>query len=281
MVVAAWARPPRRTTRGHMSRKNPTMINDYREDAARFYDLWADPYDDVSFYRAKLPSPEADVLELGCGTGRVLLPMAESCRFIHGIDHSPGMLDICQRKLDDAQIAPGRARIEQGDITALDLGRTFDLITAPFRVMQNLETDTQIAGLLDTIRRHLAPQGTAILNTFFPRDDKQTLMERWEKRDGTEYFYKDTSIGRMRMTDDCRRFQSDPFVMFPVLRYELLKNDKVIESAELPISMRVWYPDELLDVITAAGFRVTGRFGGYAGEPWGEGNELVVTFTHG
>ncbi|MEM7625690.1 MAG: class I SAM-dependent methyltransferase [Planctomycetota bacterium] len=257
------------------------MTNDYREDAARFYDLWADPFDDASFYRQQLPSPDADVLELGCGTGRVLLPMAESCRFIHGVDHSPGMLAICRRKLDEAAISPDRARVEQGDITALDLGRTFDLITAPFRVMQNLETDAQIAGLLDTVRRHLAPGGTAFLNTFCPRGDRESLYAYWSVRDGTAYEEKDTAIGRMRITDDCRRFQTDPLIVFPVLRYEHVEGGKVVDAAELPISMRVWYPDELTAVITSAGFRVTGRFGGYAGEPWGEGEELVVAFTHG
>ena len=44
--------------------------------------------------------------------------------------------------------------------------------------------------------------------------------------------------------------------------------------------MRVWYPDELTDRITAAGFAITERWGGYDDEPWGEGNELVVAFTH-
>ena len=258
-----------------------TQRNDYRADAARFYDVWADPYNDADFYRDRLPSPDAEVLELGCGTGRVLLPMTQSCRFIHGVDHSPSMLAICQRKLDEAQLGPDRARIEQGDITVLDLGRRFDLITAPFRVMQNLETDAQIAGLLDTIRRHLAPGGTAILNTFRPRGEIQDLIGWWSARDGTQYDDKQTALGTMRMTDDCRRFQTDPLIVFPVLRYERLDGGEVVETAELPISMRVWFPDELLAVITDAGFRITGRFGGYAGEPWGEGDELVVAFSHG
>ncbi|MEM1110119.1 MAG: methyltransferase domain-containing protein [Planctomycetota bacterium] len=262
-------------------RKALAMMENYRENAARFYDFWADPYDDNSFYRDQLPSPEADVLELGCGTGRVLLPMTESCRFIHGVDHSPGMLAICQRKLDEAGISPDQARIETGDITALDLGRKFDLITAPYRVMQNLESDAQVAGLLDTIRRHLASDGIAVLNTFRPRVDPETLKARLKKRDGTEYEYQDTKIGRMRMSEDCRRFRTDPFVMLPLLRYEHLDGNRVIDAAELPIAMRVWYPDELLNVITASGFRITARYGGNAGEPWGEGDELVVAFTHG
>lgn len=255
------------------------MINDYRHDAARFYDAWSDPYDDASFYRARLPSPEADVLELGCGTGRVLLPMVDACRYIHGIDLSPGMLAICQRKLDERAVSASRARVQVGDITQLDLGRTFDLITAPFRVMQNLETDEQVDGLLSMIRRHLAPGGIAILNTFRPRGDLQALFDFWSSRDGTAWNQKQTSDGVLRMTDDCRRFQREPLIVFPILKYQRLENGEVVDSAELPISMRVWYPDELLDRIAGAGFRVTGRWGGYAGEAWGEGPELVVAFT--
>lgn len=255
------------------------MTNDDRHGAALFYDIWSDPYDDVSFYRDRLVSSGADVLELGCGTGRVLLPMIDACRYIHGIDLSPGMLAICQRKLDDRAIPVDRARIEIGDITALDLGRTFDLITAPFRVMQNLETDQQVTGLLDTIRRHLAPDGVAILNTFKPRGDPQTLFDFWSSHDGTVWHEKQTREGLVRMTDDCRRFQRDPLIVFPVLKYERIEQGKVIDSADLPISMRVWYPDELLDRIATGGFRVTERWGGYTGETWGEGPELVVAFT--
>lgn len=256
------------------------MRNTYRDQAAKYYDLWAD-FGDIEFYRRQMPNREAEVLELGCGTGRVLLPMTNQCGFIHGVDHSDAMLSICAEKLRERSIPAERVRIEQGDITDLDLGRTFDLITAPFRVIQNLETDAQIDGLLETIRRHLAPSGQAILNTFRPSGGPETLYAFWSDRDATEYDEKQTAAGLIRMTDDCRRFQAEPLIVFPVLIYERMEGNRVADRAELPISMRVWYPDELIDRITDAGFRVTERWGGYDGEPWGEGNELVVAFTHG
>ncbi|MEM1212264.1 MAG: class I SAM-dependent methyltransferase [Planctomycetota bacterium] len=256
------------------------MVNDYRYDAARYYDVWSDPYDDAAFYTRRLASPDASVLELGCGTGRVLLPMAEACGFIQGVDASPGMLEICQAKLDAAAIASDRAAVREGDITDLDLGRRFDLITAPFRVMQNLDADAEVAGLLQTIGRHLAPGGEAILNTFRPHSPPEDLPARWSSRDGSTYDEKQTALGLLRLRDDCRRFQLEPLIVYPVLTYERVEDGKVVDTAEMPVSMRVWYPDQLERLLTDAGFRVTGRWGGYAGETWDEGPELVIGFTH-
>jgi SAM-dependent methyltransferase len=55
------------------------MANDIRAKAAQYYDLCPDMPADVPFYRSFIPSLEARVLELGCGTGRVLVPLAEKC----------------------------------------------------------------------------------------------------------------------------------------------------------------------------------------------------------
>lgn len=54
----------------------------------------------------------------------------------------------------------------------------------------------------------------------------------------------------------------------------------MLDEATLRIAMRCYYPDELVARIEAAGFQVTGRWGGYAGEVYGEGPELVVAFGH-
>ncbi len=45
--------------------------------------------------------------------------------------------------------------------------------------------------------------------------------------------------------------------------------------------MRVWYPDELIEMIESHGFEITDRFGGYEGDRWREGSELVVVFRAG
>jgi len=107
------------------------MPVDLREESARYYDLQPMRFDDVPFYLAQLPSPETRVLELGCGTGRVLIPLAAHCRRIVGVDASEAMLAVCRAKLQTAGLPEDKAHILLGDITDLDLGESFDYIIAP------------------------------------------------------------------------------------------------------------------------------------------------------
>ncbi len=104
------------------------MEIDIRAQAAQYYDCNPDVPDDLPFYISHIPSPHAAVLELGCGTGRVTLPLVQHCGYIHGLDLSPAMISICKRKLAETGIPPTRARVEVGEITDFDLGQTFDFI---------------------------------------------------------------------------------------------------------------------------------------------------------
>ncbi len=94
------------------------MLTDPRAEAARYYDLNPHAPNDIPFYEARVTSPAAHILELGCGTGRVLVPLARSCGYIHGIDASEAMLDLCRSKLLAAGIPPNKAKVEVRDITA-------------------------------------------------------------------------------------------------------------------------------------------------------------------
>ena len=82
------------------------MSDDIRAEAAKYYDVNPTIPDDIAFYQARLPLSDASVLELGCGTGRVLLPLAAVCGFIHGMDRSQAMLARCLQKLQAAAIPP-------------------------------------------------------------------------------------------------------------------------------------------------------------------------------
>jgi SAM-dependent methyltransferase len=260
-------------------------FTDYRVNAMGYYDKFATPPPgDVEFYRSQVMA-DTRVLELGCGTGRVLVPLAGSAGYIHGLDHSPSMLEVCRQKLGQAGVDGKKARVEVADITDFDLTAqmpVFDLITAPYRVMQNLETDEQLAGLMACIGKHLAPGGMAILNTFFPRRNPEELKAFWDSRNGCEPGWsvvdgEDT----VTVTDICTHHRDNPMIVYPKIIYH--RHDasgRQIDEATLQIPMRVWYPEELLRLIESRGFVVTDRKGGYEGEAWGEGPELVVVFRH-
>ncbi len=252
-----------------------------REDAAKYYDLQNNATDDVPFYKARICSPQARILELGCGTGRVMLQLADQCGFIHGIDASPAMLDVCRDKLNRAELPPGRAAISEGDITNFQMDARFDLIIAPFRVLQNLETDVEVKGFMDGIARHLAQGGKAILNTFRPNRSPEELIHTWCNRD--EHFDGESELPDGSRLVRCTRYarlQSNPLILFPELIYRRYSAAGALEDeAVLKIAMRCWYPDALEKLVTDSGFRTIGRWGGYRGESWNEGPELVIEFT--
>ncbi|HEY3379885.1 MAG TPA: class I SAM-dependent methyltransferase [Armatimonadota bacterium] len=254
------------------------MPIDISTEVAKYYDACRVPFDDISFYLQQVPLPQARVLELGCGTGRVLLPLVEHCAYIHGLDCSEAMLAICQEKLQRAAIAPERARIDAADITDFDLDQQFDLITAPFRVMQNLATDGEVDGLFRGIHKHLAPSGTAILNVFRPYLDREHMLAEWCRPEKYNYEIP-VAGGLLRRYDKLARITADPLVCYPELIYRFYQHEQLVDEAVLPIAMRCYYPDEFVRLIEDHGFRVTGKWGGYAGEAYGEGGELVVAFT--
>jgi len=138
---------------------------------AEFYD-YVVPYqtrEDVAFFVDAAQASGGPVLEVGCGTGRVLIPTARAGIAIAGIDLSPYMLDVCERRLEQEPAeVQNRVQLDQADMRDFDLGQTFKLITMPFRPFQHLiEVEDQIA-CLRCVQRHLAADGRFILDLFNP-----------------------------------------------------------------------------------------------------------------
>ena len=254
------------------------MAIDIREDAAQFYDLNPTAPDDLEFYRGKIPGSDARILELGCGTGRVLLPLVESCGFIHGVDASPAMISICRDKMRKAGIPARKAEVEIGDITDVTLGKTFDLVIAPCRVFQHLETDVEIEDFLETVRKHLSAKGTCVLNVFKPNLEPEKLRHQWANKE--EYLAWETLVEGERITCHGRNVRMDAknMVLYPEIIYRRYQGEDLKEEVVLQVVMRCYYPEEFEHVIREHGFEILHRWGGYAGEPYGEGPELVIEF---
>lgn len=254
------------------------MQNDIRADAAQYYDANPTIPEDIAFYTARLPSADASMLELGCGTGRVLLPLAAACGAIYGLDRSPAMLARCLQKLQAAGMPRSKAWAELGDITAFALGRQFELIIAPYRVVQLLDTAAQVAGLFRCIGAHLAPEGTCILNVFHPQGGFERVRQEWERV--PEVCVWEATVHGVHLRCDERRVRLDPTTqtLYLELVYRHTVGDTWVEDAVLKIPRRCYAPEEFAQVIRAHGFQILQCWGGYAGERYGEGPELVVQF---
>jgi hypothetical protein len=73
----------------------------------------------------------------------------------------------------------------------------------------------------------------------------------------------------------------DRMILYPELIYRRYRGEALVDKAVLKIAMKCYYPEEFEQLITKQSFRVLGRWGGYEGEPYGQGSELVIQFTQG
>lgn len=140
------------------------------------YDQWAEIYDsvysyvreDIPFYVEEARRAGGPVLELGCGTGRVAIPIAKAGVEVVGLDSSPAMLEVARRKLRNLRGRRAYLTLVQADMRDFALDQKFNLAIIPFRgFLALLTVEDQIKALLN-IRRHLAPGGKLVFNVFVP-----------------------------------------------------------------------------------------------------------------
>ena len=124
---------------------------------------------DIDFFVEAAQLSGGPVLEVGCGTGRVLIPIARAGVGITGLDASPAMLQVCQtRLLNEPEAVCSKVRLIPADMRNFDLAQTFNLITLPFRPFQHLTTVEDQLSCLASIHRHLVDGGRLILDLFNP-----------------------------------------------------------------------------------------------------------------
>ncbi len=218
------------------------------------------------------------VLELGCGTGRVLVPIARAGIEIVGLDLSSRMLAICRDKLE-AEPAEVRARVRliAGDMTAFDLGRSFPLITTPFRPFQHILTVEGQLACLACVRRHLEDGGLFVLDLFnpsLPMLVSETAGE--EFGDEPEFLMPDGRrvIRRLRLPRRDYFQQINDVELIYYVTHPDGRTERIVDAFQ----MRYLFRFEVEHLLARAGFRVERIDADYQGNPYGSKypGELIV-----
>ncbi len=201
---------------------------------------------DVAFYKALAVAGGGPVLELGCGTGRVLLPIAAAGLPCAGIDASPAMLDELRRKPGGAGVTLACARMESFDLP----GRRFALIYSAFRAFQHLDTVEQQLACLARVREHLAPGGVFAFDVFNPRLDLLATETRPEEFDLT-FRQGDREVQRLVAT----RYDRARQVSHVTMRYIESGGGAAPQEKVVAFTMRWFWRFELEHLLQRAGFR--------------------------
>lgn len=232
---------------------------------------------DVAFYVEEAKRAGGPVLELGCGTGRILLPIARAGCTVTGLDQSPQMIARCRENVA-AEPAPVRARImlDVRDARDFDLGVTFPLVIAPFRVFQHMTTvDDQLA-FLAAVRRHLAPDGRLIFDVFNPNFAALAGADGVEREDTPEQSLPDGRVFR-RAARVARVRWIDQVSEIELIYYVAARPSSPPERFVQAFDMRWYLRAELEHLLARAGFRLRATYGDFARGPLVDGSpEQVV-----
>jgi SAM-dependent methyltransferase len=255
--------------------RDPDQVSS-REDAYDAIEHIAELYDfitvynsrgDVGFYVEEARGANGDVLEIGCGTGRVLIPAARAGVRITGLDASPRMLGRCRTRLE-SEPAEVRSRVvlHNGDMRSFDLNKTFTLVIVPFRPLQHLlKIDDQIAAL-DAIGRHLERGGRLVFDVFNPDIRRLADPTHAEEREDTpETRLPDgrtlRRTGRVTAVHTVEQYSEVELIYY--VQHPDGRAERLVQS----FPMRWYTKSELIHLLARVGFRVVRICGDFDRSP--------------
>ncbi len=224
---------------------------------------------DIQFFVDAAKEAGGPVLEVGCGTGRVLIPTARAGVDIVGLDASAAMLAACRERLRvETMEVQSRATLVQGDMRDFSLGRSFPLVTIPFRPFQHLITVEDQLSALGAIRRHLIDGGRLILDLFNPDLDALANREAGEEFGEEPPF--SMPDGR-RVVRHARLVAHDRFrqVNDVELIYDVMHPDGRQERVVHAFPMRYLFRFEAEHLLARGGFEIEHLYGAFDKRPYG------------
>jgi SAM-dependent methyltransferase len=255
------------------------------DNERRFYQATARHYDpayaadrrlnDLAFWLELAGRHGGPMLEVACGTGRVLLPIARSGVRIDGVDRSPEMLSFLKAKLArEPEDVSSRVTIHEGDMRELRLGQTYGLVIAPFRSLQHLHTvDDQLAAFA-SIARHVAHGGCFAFNVFYPdyrllqELDSETPDLEWTDPDDASLtvrrFYLRKAVDRLRQ------------VVLGELIFRSYRHGELVTEERSDLRMSYYTYPHLELLLRSAGLSIAEEYGSFAKEPIALCHEMII-----
>ena len=218
---------------------------------------------DIGFYVDLACRSGGPILELGCGTGAVLLPIARAGIDVAGVDAASPMLDRCRVKLvREPQRVRRHVELVHADMRRFDLDRSFTLVIVPFGGFMHLLTRDDQVACLRTVLRHLTPGARLAL------DVPNRRPRCFDDRSPTDWRLDDRQIslsdGRRiaRFTRSVVRDEAQQVFDFEVA-FETMRHDgrsnRVIER----VPLRYTSPAEIEKLLEEAGLEIEHIYGGF------------------
>jgi SAM-dependent methyltransferase len=245
---------------------------------ARYYDGDYRNYaDDIDLILELAEASDGPVLELGCGTGRVMAELIAAGHNVTGVDISPQMLAVARNKLDSITHA-GAYRLVQADLTSFELtGHDYALAICTSNTLMHLTTAAEQMTMLSRVCQHLAEGGRFLVDLFNPDvarlvavNNLMELADEWEDAERRVHVTK----WSVRTVDFAEQIQDTLFI------YEESGADGNVRRTPCPFSLRFLWRNEAEMMLERCGFALDSVWGGFYGEPYCAESERLVLLAY-
>ncbi len=235
------------------------------DDYAPFYD-WENARTlgrrDVPFWRALASQQDGPVLELGCGTGRISVPLARAGVSLVGIDRSEAMLARARRRLTRARLTRN-ARLLRADIRALPFrAASFPLVMAPYGVLQSLLRERDLAATLDAVARVLRRHATFGIELVADLPS----WDEYRKRISLSGWRGGRRGSHLTLVETVRQDRARRLTIFDQQFIE--RRGRQRRTHAFSLTFRTLSVPQMARRLEKAGFEISALLGDYRGGPW-------------
>jgi ubiquinone/menaquinone biosynthesis C-methylase UbiE len=209
---------------------------------------------DVRFWQRVASREKGPVLELGCGTGRVSIPLARAGVELVGVDRSAPMLERARKRTKSG------VRFVRADIRALPFGdRSFPTIIAPYGILQSLTRPRDLTATLTSVARVIAPGGTFGI-------DLVADVPKWREYSNRVQLRGRAGGAQLTLVESVRQDRKRRLTTFQQT-FVKRRGDRT-EEHQFELTFRTLSVAEMTRQLERAGFVVDAVLGDYRGRPW-------------
>jgi len=246
----------------------------YQGLEASLYDhFWSqEELDDRQFFTELIQHQGGNCLDVGCGTGRTLVPLAEAGIEVEGIDPAPEMLAICQQKLDAAS---ARATLHQSTMQELGLGKKFHSIIIPGASFQILTDPSEAVVALNKLREHLAPGGQLLISLYIPWFEivNDVAQGQWRLHKQST---RESDNARV-LCQTCTEIDRHEQLLQVWNRYEIVDESGKIAETELhEMQLRYYHSNEFMLLLGKCGFEQVVPYADFQDEEPTDGTSVIT-----
>lgn len=243
---------------------------------ARYYDAeHTDKTDDLVLYSQLAEEYGEPILDIGCGTGRVMFHLAQEGYHIYGIDNEAAMLERARIKLNAFPHVRDRLTFIQADVLHYNMEQRFRLVLLSYNSLMHFHGQEEQLALLRKLRQWMADDGLLVIDlpntgeTFATQDSDAMTLERT---------FIDPDSGHMVMQQAVSYLDRVQQLMQVTWFYDEINEDGLVMRTVAPVVFRYFFYPEMKLLLQQSGFAVDAVYGDTEMEPFEDGCERMVIF---